>query len=42
MTMLLVMFDVADALALILEGAGRRTELSIATVLALLLTDRGF
>ena len=36
-----MMLDIADALPLILEGSGRRTELQIPVMLALLLFRRG-
>jgi hypothetical protein len=36
-----MMLDIADALPLILEGAGRRTELQIPVMLALLFFRRG-
>jgi len=37
---MLMMLDIADALPLILEGSGRRTELQIPMILALLFTSR--
>src|SRR5260370_21494761 len=38
---MLMMLDIADALPLILEGSGRRTELQIPMMLALLFTRQG-